>query len=1529
MSDDQNNDNLTGSEPKERGGWHQPTETSLWNPPEEDTGSQAPFVLWNAFPEDVTDRPQEQGGWHLPSPEDTTLTPDMQLTKGELVDVPARVDPEFEAPEDIINRLLGERPTETTKPAQSTPVVAPEDFEFPSQPPEDVEVSSEAEFPAVVAPEDFEFPSQPPEDVELDIDTDEDVPDEEEEEDIVEDMLDDALENMEDGDPFDEDELTALQQMVSDEELGDSADEEEDEFDALNRIGKKITDDLEPTLGESSNVVEVPTVSSDDDASQAAKEARKMLQQFEDEESVDEEDDLPTQNLDITSIYDDEEALPTDGLFGGTSALSPKEAAQQALQDLENDGGGYGTETTLPLPGQQQIPQLDPDIREHGEAFRKAQNQFAVVRNLYNNEEMSFDDYQRALYENMVQDENGVWWTVNAENGKWNRHDTVANQWVDDYPPALLQLEEYEQAVQSQPESLGNMLDGNTSTSAPTAFDLPPIDGPQPGDPIYDSQGVQIGEVPETFDPEYTQVGSSAFKDQLTGQQDTFVNMDAGYDATVPAPSTLDATVPIGGFESRAQGFDNVQGAIDTSGPSDFSQLDEPVPTVDNIRNEQRNRTIQVFVFAALGVVALGLIFVILGGIGIVLWYNNAVDPYRAGIAALADYDPPFQTARIFDANGDLIVELNSSDTGARTAISLDEMSPYIIHAVVSQENERYYEDPGFDPIAIVRAFIQNIAGGEIQSGASTITQQIAKNLVLQDSEVTAERKINEVLIALEIANQYDKNFILELYLNEVFFGNQSYGVESASQFYFGHGADELNYAESALLASIVPSPASNDPVVNRPTAIRNMRATMSKMLEVGCLQFQHGDWVSRGSFCITEDTTVEFDGDDVFLLRLNDDDEIIGGLVTVQIAEIETIEFQPRNVRLQYPHFVNYIQAEIEAEFGTNALFQRGFNIYTTLIPGVQDVAQDALTRQVEVLVDTGVNTGAVMVTDPNTGAIRAMVGSHDFTDEVAGQVNNALTYQQPGSSIKPIVYAAGLIGNQGNYLTPASILWDVPVTYDIGGGQTYTPVNFDRRFHGPTPLRFALQNSYNVAAVKAYAQVGNQKFLEVAQAFGLQFPEGSQLGLASALGANEVRLIDMMEAYGTFANAGQRAELYAIERITETSDGAEVEVARAARAQPTQVISPQVAYLMQNILSDDNARSSQFGTGSNLTLARLGFPARNYVSAKTGTSNDSRDLWTMGFTRNVVVGVWLGTYDNSATFGTTGFNSASPVWNITFEAALRGRTPPEFQNPGGIIVRDICRTTGTLVYDSCPQRTTDIFIQDKFPPAPDQGFVQTIAIDSWSGLRANEFCDDYVTEGTFASINDPSAVDWLNTTNEGRAYAQQVGLPIPLQAPPANECSQGQTLPSVSVSAPNANSTVQGEVAILGQAQGPNFARYELSYVSASNPNTFFPITTSQTQVTTNGSELGRWNTLNGSIPNGQYIIRLTAVSTVNGTIVIDVPVTVDNPVPTATPQPLPTSTPFDSSGVPAGSSPIPFQNEGIQFESLPAPTFTPLGG
>ena len=433
----------------------------------------------------------------------------------------------------------------------------------------------------------------------------------------------------------------------------------------------------------------------------------------------------------------------------------------------------------------------------------------------------------------MVQDEQGIWWMIDAENDEWYRHDPVSNQWVIDFPAPLRELERA-QRDQVDPDV--------TMTQDVSGYDLPPsYGGGQAGDPIYDERGVKVGNMPPTKDELYTVPGSAAFADEIPGQQPT-LEAEA-HDVTTAAPPAQPAA----------------DGVIPRAIDADFDW--QPSPIVEEMLLNRRGSRMRLAATVIVGLVILLLIAGIVAAGVIMMWYRDKVEPFAAGIAALEDYTPPHQTARIFAADGSLLAAINSQETGARTAVTLSEVSPYMIHAIVSQENERFFEDPGFDPIAIARAFIQNVQGGGIESGASTITQQIARNLVLNDREVTVERKVNEILVALEIANRYDKAFILELYLNEIYFGNQSYGVEAAANFYFGISADKLNFAQAALLASIVPAPLQHDPVANRPLAVIGMRSTMGKMLEIGCLQFQHDDWLSRGPFCIADGAEVEVDG--------------------------------------------------------------------------------------------------------------------------------------------------------------------------------------------------------------------------------------------------------------------------------------------------------------------------------------------------------------------------------------------------------------------------------------------------------------------------------------------------------------------------------------------------------------------------------------------------------------------------------------------------------------------------------------------
>ena len=582
--------------------------------------------------------------------------------------------------------------------------------------------------------------------------------------------------------------------------------------------------------------------------------------------------------------------------------------------------------------------------------------------------------------------------------------------------------------------------------------------------------------------------------------------------------------------------------------------------------------------------------------------------------------------------------------------------------------------------------------------------------------------------------------------------------------------------------------------------------------------------------------------------------------------------------------------------------MFQRGLEIKTTLIPRVQDTAQSALEQQVKALSTNGVNTGAIMVTDPRDGSIRAMIGSPNFSDNtIDGQVNNAFTWQQPGSSIKIVEYTGALEGASvngvNNYLTPASILWDVPTTFS---NPDYSPINYDRNFHGPIALRYAFANSYNVPAVKTLNFIGLDKFLDVAQRIGLRFLPDATFSLPSALGANEVRLYDMMQAYGTLANNGTRVPLYSIIGIKDAT-GADLPL--PDRPQSALAVQPQIAFLIQNILSDNTARTPAFGANSPLNVNGY----NGLVAAKTGTSNDNRDLWTMGFSSNAVVGVWIGRVDNGPTVNTSGL-AAAPIWNAVMTAALQGTTPQAFNPPSGIIQQQICGDTGT-VYDAsvpCTTPRTEYFIQSQPPPPASQGFVTSVPVDTWTGLKANQFCPDSVVTKNFVNINDPSAIAWLQTP-AGAAYAQSIGLPNPPQSAPTTECSTSTVLPQVRFSAPTNGQQLSGTVQFMGIVSGPNFSRYQIELAPSSAP-TNFQVIAGPFNAQQNGN-LATWDST--TTPNGAYLLRLSAFASDGGYRYDTINIGVNNilptqPPPTLAPIVVPTSQ-FDTP-IPAQSAPTP---------------------
>ncbi|MBE2272136.1 MAG: penicillin-binding protein, partial [Anaerolinea sp.] len=698
--------------------------------------------------------------------------------------------------------------------------------------------------------------------------------------------------------------------------------------------------------------------------------------------------------------------------------------------------------------------------------------------------------------------------------------------------------------------------------------------------------------------------------------------------------------------------------------------------------------------------------------------------------------------------------------------------------------------------------------------------------------------------------------------------------------------------------AGLIQAPARYDPVINRSAAFERMNIVMDLMAQVGCLQFQHTPYNGAQPFCVTQQ-------------------DLRSGQVVLDKARVEAANYVPRTYQVRYPHFINYIQTIVEQSFGTDEMFRRGFTIYTTLDPRVQDVAQAALVQQVQQNAFTGINTGAVMVTDPRDGTIRAMVGSPNFRDDsIDGQVNNVFTWQQPGSSIKPILYTAALEGYdtaQGRaYFTPATILWDVPTRYT---NPDYEPVNFDRRFRGPEAVRYALQNSLNIPAVKTMAAIGTAAFQSAAERMGLRFLPEATFGLPSALGANEVRLYDMVQAYGTLANTGLRVPLYSITRIT-AADGEEI--ALPARAAPGQVVQAPVAYLMQNIMSDNNARADVFGLNSGLTVE--GYPG--LVGAKTGTSNDNRDLWTLGFTNNAVVGVWMGRVDNGVTNGATQ-TTAVPLWNTVMQAALQNRQPQAFTNPGGVVEQTICNDTGTL-YDpniQCASVRNELFIQTQPPPPANASFLQTIAIDTWTGYRANQYCPENVTTATFANISDPTAIAWLNTP-DGQVYAQTVGIELPVQAPPEGECTAGMTLPQVAITSPaNGAPNVSGILQITGTVSAPNFNRYQLEIASLNTPDQYSLFAGPFGNQLNNGV-LGQLDTT--QLANGLYRIRLSVYSNntggYEGAIFREVQIGVNNVAPTAQPTiPIIPTFPPDATVLP----------QDFSAQGAPTNTVIPLGG
>jgi membrane peptidoglycan carboxypeptidase len=573
-------------------------------------------------------------------------------------------------------------------------------------------------------------------------------------------------------------------------------------------------------------------------------------------------------------------------------------------------------------------------------------------------------------------------------------------------------------------------------------------------------------------------------------------------------------------------------------------------------------------------------------------------------------------------------------------------------------------------------------------------------------------------------------------------------------------------------------------------------------------------------------------------------------------------LQYQPAGFSMQAPHFVTYVRQELEKMVTPEYIYQAGLRVQTTLNPRLQAIAEEEVRNQINALAGRNVTNGALVAMDVASGQILAMVGSKDFRDEaIDGQVNIATSPRQPGSAIKPLTYLAAF---EKPSWTPSTLIMDTPVEYPDGAGGVYAPKNYDDKFHGPVLLRTALANSYNIPPIKALQLVGVDALKEMAARLGITTLTRNDYGLALTLGAGEVPLVELTGAYQAMANGGVRVPPTAILSITDSFG----RVIEPPRDQPRQVLRPEHAYLITNIMADNEARAVSFGPNSALRLSR---PA----AAKTGTTNDFRDNWTMGFTPDIVTGVWVGNADNTPMINVSGLAGAGPVWHNLMERAHEGLPVRDFTRPPAIVELEICADSGTLPSQVCPQRKKEIFFKDQPPLGPEYDIHQLIAIDRNSGLRANEFCRANVEEKYFR----------VYPGEDGRTWAISQGI----EQPPDQYCPSTNIF--AGITSPLDGASVRGTITFEGSATAANFAGYQIEVGKGTNPPGYTVVVGPVNQIVEQGI-LGTLDTT--QVENGPYTLRLVVFDQSGGAFDSKVRVLVDN---LNTPTPAPTDTPTET--------------------------------
>lgn len=808
-----------------------------------------------------------------------------------------------------------------------------------------------------------------------------------------------------------------------------------------------------------------------------------------------------------------------------------------------------------------------------------------------------------------------------------------------------------------------------------------------------------------------------------------------------------------------------------------------------------------------------------------------------------------FETTRLYDRTGQHVLyefmPQEDMSGGKRTWVPLARIPEYLRNATIAVEDKTFYTNPGGINIEGVTRAAWGVIRGQYAGGGSSIYQQLVRNVIMSPEErmePSYERKIKEMILSIELTRRYPgiegRNKILEWYLNNIFYGRHAYGVEAAAQAYFGKHVEELSLAESAMLV----------PLGNLPTLL----------------------WRGYGLRYASEQDAELKRRQELVLEQMYRQ-----GYITAEEAERakqEAVVIVPEGGALIAPHFVIYVRDELEKKYGKEAVYSGGLQVITSIDLDIQAKAQEIARQHIaKIRAERNAHNAAVVVLDPKTAEILAMVGSLDYEDDsIDGQVNMATSPRQPGSSFKPFVYATAFA--QG--YTPATMIMDVRTSFpDPPSAVPYVPENYSRTFHGPILLRRALGSSLNIPAVAMAHKVGTDKIVRTARAMGITTLTEAGYGLSLALGGYGVTLLDMTYAFSVFANGGtmlgepipaeqlrpgyRRLNPVSVLRVSDARGNALYEYRGPQRQE---VIRPEVAFLINDILSDNNARAPAFGPNSYLVLEDR--PA----AAKTGTTDDFIDGWTVGYTPQYVVGVWVGNANAEPMIKAPGVRAAGPIWQTLMKELHKGLPVEGFPRPAGIETAVVDGTSGKLPTEYSPWRMQEVFIKGTVPTEPDD-VHRPYRICKQSGKLATVYCPAQDVETVVFEIYPPEADDWV----------REQGIP----QPPKEHCDlHGPNLAraDVAIIRPRLFEIVRGVVPIIGNAKPGGLQRFQVEFGDGMEPPLWYPIGPEHGHRVDNGV-LEQWDTQG---LDGLYTLRLSVMVGGNWQRA-SVPIIVDNISPT----------------------------------------------